>query len=141
MVTKQCTAIFEYDLEGNFVAEYPSIAQAQRSKGLKSNGDIVRTAQHNDSMHQSGGSMWRYYKVDKIPPFRRRTTAKPVYAYDINTRLFVAEYESATQAGYAIRGKRDVHLNDVCAGKRRSCMGFIWSYKKFERLPENYWED
>ena len=137
-VNMQCIPIYEYDLCGNFVTKYESIAQASRSKGLKSYGDINRCALLKDSQHKSGGSMWRYEKVNHIQPYEAPSHGKKIYAYDINTRLFVQSYDNATVAGNILTGNRQPHITDVANGHRVSCCGFIWAYDYYERLPNNY---
>lgn len=139
-ITEQTVKVYSYDLEGNFIEEFNSIAEAVRTMGLKSN-NITRAASYEDNHHISGNRMWRFKYVDKLPPYEPPTQGYKVYAYDMNTRLFVKAYTNARQAGIDLTGKRQPHINDAANGKRRSCCGFIWAYDYFEKIPENYFNE
>ena len=133
----QCMPVYAYNLDGTFAAEYYSIASAMRELNMKSN-NITRCIIHNDNHHHSGGFMWRTYKTDQIPAFEKNLGGKSIYCYDLNTRLFVKEYKTVTEAGIELCGKRTSHICSAANGSRKSACGFLWSYEKFERLPDDY---
>ena len=133
----QCIPVYAYNLDGTFAAEYYSIASAMRKLNMKSN-NITRCIIHNDNHHHSGGFMWRTYKTDQIPAFEKNLGGKSIYCYDLNTRLFVKEYKTVTEAGMELCGKRTPHICSAANGSRKSACGFLWSYEKFERLPDDY---
>ena len=133
----QCMPVYAYNLDGTFAAEYYSIASAMRKLNMKSN-NITRCIIHNDNHHHSGGFMWRTYKTDQIPAFEKNLGGKSIYCYDLNTRLFVKEYKTVTEAGIELCGKRTPHICSAANGSRKSACGFLWSYEKFERLPDDY---
>ena len=133
----QCMPVYAYNLDGTFAAEYYSIASAMRELNMKSN-NITRCIIHNDNHHHSGGFMWRTYKTDQIPAFEKNLGGKSIYCYDLNTRLFVKEYKTVTEAGMELCGKRTPHICSAANGSRKSACGFLWSYEKFERLPDDY---
>lgn len=133
----QCMPVYAYNLDGTFAAEYYSIASAMRKLNMKSN-NITRCIIHNDNHHHSGGFMWRTYKTDQIPAFEKNSGGKSIYCYDLNTRLFVKEYKTVTEAGIELCGKRTPHICSAANGSRKSACGFLWSYEKFERLPDDY---
>lgn len=133
----QCMSVYAYNLDGTFAAEYYSIASAMRKLNMKSN-NITRCIIHNDNHHHSGGFMWRTYKTDQIPAFEKNLGGKSIYCYDLNTRLFVKEYKTVTEAGIELCGKRTPHICSAANGSRKSACGFLWSYEKFERLPDDY---
>ena len=133
----QCMPVYAYNLDGTFAAEYYSIANAMRELNMKSN-NITRCIIHNDNHHHSGGFMWRTYKTDQIPAFEKNLGGKSIYCYDLNTRLFVKEYKTVTEAGIELCGKRTPHICSAANGSRKSACGFLWSYEKFERLPDDY---
>ena len=133
----QCMPVYAYNLDGTFAAEYYSIASAMRTLNMKSN-NITRCIIHNDNHHHSGGFMWRTYKTDQIPAFEKNLGGKSIYCYDLNTRLFVKEYKTVTEAGIELYGKRTPHICSAANGSRKSACGFLWSYEKFERLPDDY---
>ena len=133
----QCIPVYAYNLDGTFAAEYYSIASAMRKLNMKSN-NITRCIIYNDNHHHSGGFMWRTYKTDQIPAFEKNLGGKSIYCYDLNTRLFVKEYKTVTEAGIELCGKRTPHICSAANGSRKSACGFLWSYEKFERLPDDY---
>ena len=133
----QCMPVYAYNLDGTFAAEYYSIASAMRELNMKSN-NITRCIIHNDNHHHSGGFMWRTYKTDQIPAFEKNLGGKSIYCYDLNTRLFVKEYKTVTEASIELCGKRTPHICSAANGSRKSACGFLWSYEKFERLPDDY---
>lgn len=133
----QCMPVYAYNLDGTFAAEYYSIASAMRELNMKSN-NITRCIIHNDNHHHSGGFMWKTYKTDQIPAFEKNLGGKSIYCYDLNTRLFVKEYKTVTEAGIELCGKRTPHICSAANGSRKSACGFLWSYEKFERLPDDY---
>ena len=62
--------------------------------------------------------MWRYYKTSHIDPYKPiNVNSKTIYAYDINTRKFVAKYESAIEAGLAI--------SEMIAGMKKPTVSLV----------------
>ena len=134
-----CIPVYRYTLDGIFDKEYHSFSEAARDVNMKTYGPIVRCAGYDDSHHISAGYMWRLYHDDFIPPYTKRAAGKPIYCYDLETRLFIKEYENSVKAGISLTGSRQTHINDVANGKRKSCAGFLWAYDFYERLPEDYY--
>ncbi len=50
-------AIFQYDLDGNFIAEYESINEAARQLGIRNDGISACLRKKQNS---SGGYIWKY---------------------------------------------------------------------------------
>lgn len=138
--SSQAIPVYSYNLDGTFDKEYKSIAAAVRAMGLKTN-NISRAAAFDDNHHISGRKMWRFKKMDRLPPYEPPTGGKEIFCYDMATRLFIRGYANARTAGIELTGQRQPHINDVANGRRKSCCGFLWSYDYYDKLPENYWED
>lgn len=140
VVSDQCVEVFSYNLDGEFVEKFNSISQAKRALGLISGGDISRCIAYNDSNHKSGNRMWRTKFYEKIEPYTKQKSknSKSVFCYDSNTRMFLAEYESATAAEKELVGKRTGKISLVATGSRKSYLGLIWTYEKYDRLPDDY---
>lgn len=61
---------------------------------------------------------------DKIKP--NQFIARKVAQYDLNNNL-INTYNSMNSAG-KITGCNYRHIGEVCAGKRKTCGGYIWKY-------------
>lgn len=136
----QTTPVYSYNLDGSFCKEYKSMAAAIRDLGLKSNS-ITRAISFNDNQHESGEKMWRYKKVDQLPPYVSPVEGKKIFCYDMATRLFIKGYDNVRSAGIELTGIEQPHIGDVANGKCNSCCGFLWSYNYYDKLPVRYWED
>lgn len=53
----------------------------------------------------------------------------PVCQFDKNGN-FIAEYNSVHDATDSLGAARHNHISDVCRGKRKMALGYIWKYKK-----------
>ena len=56
---KGSIAVLQYDLNGNFICEYPSIREAQRKTNIRSIGAVCKGKQNRS---QAGGYKWKYKK-------------------------------------------------------------------------------
>ena len=56
---KHSKAVLQYDLNGNFIKEYYSMAQAERETGV-SHSNISNVCQHKRYLITSGGYKWEY---------------------------------------------------------------------------------
>lgn len=56
--------VYQYDLDGNFIAEYPSLSEAERVTGI-SNSSISSCCKGKQMY--TGEFQWSYTKVDKMP--------------------------------------------------------------------------
>ena len=54
-------AVIQYDLKGNYIAEYPSVSEAQRQTGISRTciGNICRNV-GNKTYQTAGGYIWRW---------------------------------------------------------------------------------
>jgi group I intron endonuclease len=50
--------VFQFDLQGNFIAEYSSASEAQRAVGLKNVNSITRCCENNQ--HTAAGYFWKW---------------------------------------------------------------------------------
>lgn len=116
-------SVIQYDMDGNVIAEYNSIAHAERvtkNKGIKN----CITGQHKTS----GGFIWRY----KDDPFDKydleyKPKGKIIKQYSLGG-TYIKTYSTCEQASYET-GINAGHISDVCSGKRLSCGGFVWRYE------------
>lgn len=121
--------IYQYGLDGNFVAEYPSTKEAQ--KMLKNSG--IKSAV-NGALLTAAGYQWRKYKVDKIEPvsYEDVHVSRPVYQYSADGE-YIRGFSSASSAAKEM--ELDLcRLHYACQGKQMTHAGFQWRYEKFDRI-------
>ena len=56
----------QYTVDGKFVAEFPSAAEASRVLGVSSHSDISRVCVHAPGRITSGGFIWRFVEDDDL---------------------------------------------------------------------------
>lgn len=109
---KTKTPVYQYDLQGNFIAEFSSVYEASEMLGI--NWHSIRGASYQQ--HQVAGEFqWRTYKVDKIGADTRqcKTTPKKVYCLETDT-----VYRSMTEAQEATGVDRHI-IKRYIDGKRK----------------------
>lgn len=113
------TLIYQYDLDGNFIAEYKGMPSAKKILGIKS--DIYKAIKMGRT---AGGFQWSFQKFDKIAPVQYKSgKAKKVGKYDENWNL-VKEYMSLTKCKEE-NGSGVIH---VLNGRDEFHKGFRFKY-------------
>lgn len=123
----QARPVRQYDIDGNFIAEYKSLSQA----GDITNTDpmnIRRAAVHD--CNSAGGFQWRFLD-DTIPvqPIilpRGGGKGKKVLQYTLEGEL-VGEFPSARAAGRAL-GTYPTGIVKCCNKKQETFKGYKWKY-------------
>ena len=59
-VQRRVRPVAQYDKQGNFIAAYPNMAEAESQTGI-SNKMISRVVRHEYGRNTTGGYIWRYY--------------------------------------------------------------------------------
>lgn len=59
---KSSKPVIQYDLQGNYINEYPSIREAQRQTGITAIDKVCKGVQNRT---QAGGYKWRYKDTNK----------------------------------------------------------------------------
>jgi hypothetical protein len=127
--------IYQYDLDGNFIAEYGSIAECNGVTGASHN-----TIKRSIKRYRPINSKFIYtnkfyiklpenYFIEKLHP-----NSKKVYQYDLNGD-FIKEWINATEASKHF--KVPVCNIASCCCKNiatKSSCGFQWSYEKFDKI-------
>lgn len=124
--------VYQYDLDGVFIAEYPSLSEAERVTGI-SNSSISSCCKGKQMY--TGNFQWSYTKVDKMPKIDKhqlisekvRKKGKPVYCYDMDGN-FIKKYDSARIASEEINTDQR-KINACCSGRTRYSNNFQWFYK------------
>lgn len=119
--------IYEYDLNGIFIKEWKSIAEAARNYNIDSS-NICYAA--SGKRKQAGNRMWRYYKKDTIPNYFRKIITKPVHKYDREGN-FIESFKSARE----IIDVSFKLISKCCKTPNFTVKGFRYSYEKVDKLP------
>lgn len=122
--------VLQFDLDFNFIKEWPSIKEVERELGYKSN-NIGRVCNNYSNSYK--GFIWvkkaDYYEgylQEHKSRAKCKSNDKAVLQYDFSGN-YIAEYISANEAGRAL-GKRSVV--EAANGKSPQAYGYIWIYKQ-----------
>ena len=124
-MTKRKRAVYQYDVDGNYIGEYPSIPDYEREHGCSTIYNAV------DKGKLAVGCLWSYTKSDHIAPYHNRVE-KAVYQY-AKDGSYIRPFRSVVDAAREI-GVRPSSITDVICGFRKSCHGYLWSHEKVSNL-------
>jgi len=111
--------VHQYDLEGNYIASYPTMAEAKKATGIKS--DIYRAIRLGRT---AGNFQWSFEKLDKMPKIKPRAgRARKVGKYDKDWNL-IKEYLTL-QSCKDENGSGMIH---VLQGRDEFAKGFRYKY-------------
>lgn len=122
--------ILQYDLEGNFIKEWPSISEATRNIN---NSDIPSCLSGKQS--QAGGFIWIYKEgniLNNIPKFinkrgKSKAKCRTIIQYSLKDE-FIKEWESGKHAALVLK-KNQPDISACCKGKLKTAGGFKWKFK------------
>lgn len=141
--------VYQYDLEGNYIASYPSAVEAASALNKSISGDISSCIQGHKL--SAGGYLWKSEKVDHIDMsnYRVLITPKGARVYDVTKEGilkrsaahgkavnqysvngdYVASYTSASEAA-AKMGFNRSGIMKCCKQlpKYKTASGFVWRY-------------
>lgn len=124
--------ILQYDLEGNFIKEWNSLQEIQKSLNISKSSLCSNL---KGKTHSSKNFQWKYKhsnkEIKKCQKYKKTSSYLNkahggVYQYDKNNNL-IAYYETATDAKKAT-GISNSDIGQVCKGKRKTAGGFIWRF-------------
>lgn len=119
LLPHQCVEVHQYDLNGQYIQSFGSIALATKIlKGTKS----LNIARAIKTQGQVGGFMWSYDKLEKLPVYEKVNMPRRVGQYTLGGQL-VKIYESVRECKKDFCGC--VH---VLAGTRKKAGGFTFKY-------------
>lgn len=121
--SKVLKPVVQYDINGNYIAEFESIEQAKNQTNVRNISTCVVGRKKT-----SGGFVWRY----KGDPFDKydviyKQRGIPIKQYNLDG-TYIKTYPSQEAASQET-GINAGHISSVCSGKRISCGGYIWRYK------------
>lgn len=132
--------VCQYDLQGNFIAEYPSAHQANYATGI--NYSSICACCRNEITHTKN-FQWKYLDSDKqindITNNIKIQSNTPIWQYDLNEN-FIKEYKNFNEAANNIKVSKAALCNCL-KGKTSSCAGYKWSYAnaKILKQPKKSW--
>ena len=125
----QGKVVYQYDLKGNFVAQYRNQHKAVKAVGLKGIASITRAIKEEGT---AGGFQWRETYFDKIPPFQKKYKKKAVYQYS-KFGEFIKEYENTDKAAEEVGCSKSL-IEQCCEGHGKTGKGYQWSYERKENI-------
>lgn len=123
--------VYKYDLDGNFIAKYKCLADAEKEMGL-SLGRLVH-ALYESKIGYSHGFRWSFHftpkeKLAKLAN-KYKSTYRRIGQYDLNGN-FIAKYESIKDAAEKY-GVSQTAICNCCHNKSKTSVGYIWKYMPF----------
>jgi hypothetical protein len=139
MLFNQKGKVYQYDLNGNFIAEYESLAIARDLTGINNISPLLNGLRN---MSSAGGFIWTRTYYIKLPKdillkYEDRKFKKydvPIYEYDLEGNL-LNEYLSLSQVS-----KNKAERNSISAalnGKTKICKNKIYKLEKYKKLPKS----
>lgn len=123
-INPNITKIYQYDREGNFIAEFNSMIEAASTVSAKNTSGISNCA--SGRRNEAHGYRWSY---DKKPTLISRIVRNiPVLQYTTEGE-FLIEHESASKAAESLGKSIRHNITSCCGGNRKTAGGFIWKYK------------
>lgn len=120
--------IEQYDLDGNFIAEYPSSTIASEITGVDLRS-IQSCCNKQDIRKTAGGFQWKRKNDDIIITSLNKRTNFEVYQIDKKTNEIIQKFSSPMEASRAT-GINNVGITNCCNKKQKTSGNFIWKYVK-----------
>lgn len=130
--------VWQFDLDGNFIKEFPSAAEAARELGGDVSSQIIACCRGKGKT--SKGYQWRYagenpgkYITEKVShkgiSGKANPKSKTVYQYDLNRNL-IKEWDCLMDVSREFNCNSGSLCNAI--KKKQKYKGFIWTYKKLK---------
>ena len=122
-----CLSVIRYDLEGNEMKRYRSVAKAAKDVGT-SHTSILNACHKKKHCHTIVDCLWRF-ENDPLKPDEAKTITRSktnVVQYSLNGEK-LKEYKSMAEASRET-GTPRASISHVCRGKIKTAGGFVWRY-------------
>ena len=124
--------IYQYDLKGNYIAEYETIREAEKTIGYTGISAVI-----NGKRNSSGGFLWRRVRIGEpkdtilVPDntnlhSSQAGRSKPVYQIDENGKI-INKFKSVGSAAKVL-GINANKISAAARGKQKHAGGFQWRY-------------
>lgn len=122
---RQCKHIYQYSLEGKYINEFDSIADAAWELKISDSG-ISKAA--NGQLNQSHGYRWSFIKKDYLDN-NYKSNSKEIKQYS-KEGVYIKTFPSARQAAIEIGNNPNgvSNITAVARGERKTAYGYKWAY-------------
>lgn len=130
LTTKQAKNVYFYNLNGDFIKEYPSMMEAARQNNTSL--DKIQRAIYGQYKFQDT----YYLSLEKVDSFKPKIYTRkknvPVHQYSLAGE-YIKTYNSV---GDAVRelGNKFTHITSSIK-QQKTCGGYQWSWEKLDKLP------
>ena len=121
-------SVIQYDVDGNFIKEWPNVYSVVQYFGGKSQSCLRQCCKRNRKRYK--GFIWRFKEdtiEEKVEPQELIDVRMPVLQYD-KSGVFIAEYGSTIEA-YRKTGVNRGTIQKCCKGIYKQAGGYVWKHK------------
>lgn len=128
MLKKGGRHVFMYNLNGEFLKEFPSVKKANQYLSMNENSCAINAC-CSGRYKSAFGYMWSYEKKDKLKQYKKDNAKRRKLAqYDLQNNL-IAIHESIVSAAKKIgNANRKVGIQNCLAGKQKIAYNYKWKY-------------
>lgn len=127
---KYAKPVVQYDFEGIFVAEYPTIEDA--SKSVNGNSSTICSACKLGKSKSAFGYQWRYKEdvenLQKIEPYKIIYGQRNEILQCTKDGIVIKEWKSVREAASILGYNRNT-IYMALNGRKQTVGGFVWRYK------------
>lgn len=122
------TPIELFDLDGNYVTEYPNITEAAKAIGVSRS--TIYGILKGDRLSTKNFQFRKKGDTTPMTPYRNRQGGKlPIYQCNKKSLEIIKEWESAADAGRQL-GIDPSAITKVLKNKLKTAGGYVWKYKE-----------
>ena len=126
--------VYQFNSNGDFLAEYPSIAYAARSINVDPS-TISKCCNH--VKNSCGGYFWSYSKEEKFTPQKLKTSKKYYIAkIDLNTNKIIDVFNSLKGAAASVDITQPKYIKQCCENQREQMYNYKWKYISKDEYDE-----
>lgn len=121
VLSKKSIPVYQYDLNGNFIAKYNGLNEACRITGVNES-TISRCV--NGILNKGGNYIWSKEFKELVNGYTRSRYIK-IFQISIENNLIIKEFSSVSEAAKYINGSGR-SIRRVIEGTRKKYKGFFW---------------
>lgn len=119
--------VYQYGLDGLYIASYDSILEASQITGTPYK-KIIACLHSKTTPSRGGDFMWKKEFVESLPPYKKNLKHSPVVQLTVDGKV-MSKYESVKSAQEAT-GVPNSLICKCCKGNIKTAHGYIWKYIK-----------
>ena len=123
-------SVFQYDMDGKFIAKYDAVLEASRLTNIGHIG-IIKCCKDKTQVSYFKNYQWFYeYQGENISPClpNSQKNWKKVGKYDINTLELITSYNSIIEAASKNNIISRQNIGRCCNGQLPTTAGYVWKY-------------